>query len=212
MNDHHIPATEPYDWTSDREFLRVLDDAGEHHPDRDTLPVMAPAAVLPAYVERDMPDLAAFTRIAELPVIYDTPRPGTMQVRTADGRTLYVYLDADSDPTNAPAPRTTEQATPYVSRWAVNTALVSLAVSGSAWISALALGEFAHAAAALAAALLSLGKLALMLAIVLGLFTLVRKQSTPAPTTLNAHVTATGLFGTARMGKATLNALRRTVG
>lgn len=196
MNDHQ--TTDPYDWTTDPDFARVLAQTGEHNPGQSTLPATA-SAVFTAADLAAVPSLDDLARVTRCPVVYDTPRPGTIEVRTADGRTLWVYINADSDPTNASAPRDAPAPRPFVSRWAVDTALVSLSVSGAAWISALAVGEFAHAAVALAAALVSLCKLALAVAIVLGILAVVKnKAGAVVHKTVNNHITASGLFARAR--------------
>lgn len=204
MNEHRTAAA-PYDWTSDHDFTRVLTQTGEHTPGHDTLPTTTSAVFTSADLAR-VPTLDDLTRVAHLPVYYDTPRAGTMEVRTADGRTLWVYFDADSDPSHTAGPRDQQPSPTVVSRWAVDTAVVSLSVSGATWITSLALGEFAHAAVAVAAALASLGKLALVAAVMFGLIAIIKKKTTTViEQTINAHVTANGFLGRARIDRASID-------
>jgi hypothetical protein len=139
--------------------------------------------------------------------------PGPLVIQTVylpDGRTATGYVPA---PAFAPDAPTVGAKTPgpLLPRWVAGIAVLSLALSVSAWIAANALRIADQALAALVADLILLGKVLLVLAVLVGAITvgiriLLRRTGRRGTTTATATAVAVrrGLLGSA---KATATAI-----
>ncbi|MGW7505914.1 hypothetical protein ACWGIR_30940 [Streptomyces albidoflavus] len=168
----------------------------ERHMDIDTaLTLLTPAEVDRIVTQARAPQISTFPTQQTGPGMIEAYLPGLPHP-------VYVH---PSHPPMPPAPPASERP-PVVDRWAVNTAVVSLSLSTAALISAFALHQAALAAAALVAALASMGWFLLALAVVLGVLTLTRGRA-PAPSvhqtiTQNIEVTSSGLLSRTKIDPA----------
>ncbi|MGV9816348.1 hypothetical protein ACWDTQ_31095 [Streptomyces cellulosae] len=141
----------------------------ERHIDLDT----ALTLLTPDEVDRIV---AQATSLTNGPQLSTTPHhaPGTIKA-FVPGMPHPVYVHP-AQPVEHTAPPIVVRE-PIVSRWAVNTALLSVSLSGGALLAAYALEQAAVAAAAVVAAVASMGWFLLGLAVVLGVISVVSKKA-----------------------------------
>jgi hypothetical protein len=112
--------------------------------------------------------------LAQMPALHATPVRGAIEAYDPVGhRRLYVHPMQPVHHT----PPVIEARAPIVDKWATNTALVSLSLSGAAWIAAAAVRLWAEAAAVVLQALQGLGMFALAAAVIFGLISVARKKA-----------------------------------